>query len=872
MTCEFFQVRRLLWDDVTQYANSAEVHELESVIGSTLVQNNEELRQELRALVDILSEFQQQNDDIRDALIKRPRVPEPPGRSLLVEKLKLLVTESRAKNRAIEYASPKDEQLLDYVLSASASAATSHSPEMEMYRRECAPTPRMRDVMPSWHREEAASSNGILLRPGTSSGKRPATAGTPRPVSRGSTASITSAPPILESPEIRRRLNVEEIDAIRDELREALEDEQQQLLEDVEFIQSCLEMEQDLIDDDRRKAGAKAPPSLNELKELERSLEKSLKDQEEIEHVESIFRRTSVDAAFNRRGGKLTPSSTVLPPHLASPHPPPRLDSNSRLGIASSGPACTKVLKIRHVMKALSEVGVVFSCFARFAGVSYCLLQMVDTIKCVGPSMLPTLNRDGDIVLLDKITPRFSRIRKGEVVIAKSVSNPKHTVCKRVIAEEGETVCVRPRYSSSEVEFHKIPKGHVWLEGDNKYDSHDSRYYGPVPRSLIQGRVVLRLWPLNQIKWIKHEVSPHAFTENHARCVRDVDDAPGITNFCMFPAIVNLFKQDLVFEGQWHRLDNIGSIMSFICWSVYLMDFRQPQHRAYLHYAYLALVLIVQEKNPWDEFYSYAPILSSFAVLVLTFLIRGRIPAYDYSQLRRGLMLLAVAVCCFIRGLDDDNDPFRFFHGCWHGFIGAAAYFNFKLMRTFGRNALLIYCWASTTKHNVFDIIYGMGPSMEPVVPDGSIVIVDRLSHRWREYQRGDVVLFRSPTRSDGSTVCKRILAKVGMLLYVCTESIATHPCLVTFYFQEGDVVQLQPRFDESRAERVTVPKGHVWVEGDNATMSVDSRHIGAVPAALIIGRARCIVSAVYAAIHCHRSHSHIVFQAWPFPKMSTIR
>lgn len=86
-------------------------------------------------------------------------------------------------------------------------------------------------------------------------------------------------------------------------------------------------------------------------------------------------------------------------------------------------------------MSALSEVGAVLSSFARFAGVSFCLLQAVDTVKCVGPSMLPTLNRDGDIVLLDKLTPRMRKLHRGDVVIAKSVSNPRHTVCKRIIGE-----------------------------------------------------------------------------------------------------------------------------------------------------------------------------------------------------------------------------------------------------------------------------------------------------------------------------------------------------------------------------------------------------------------------------------------------------
>ncbi|TMW63397.1 hypothetical protein Poli38472_002338 [Pythium oligandrum] len=183
----------------------------------------------------------------------------------------------------------------------------------------------------------------------------------------------------------------------------------------------------------------------------------------------------------------------------------------------------------------------------------------------------------------------------------------------------------------------------------------------------------------------------------------------GITNFCMFPAIVNLYKQELVFEsfigmftmvtsflyhccdsidgplwlteGQWHRLDNIGSIMSFVIWAIYLMDLQRPVLQRYLQYTFLAIVLVFQEKNPWDEINSFIPILLAFAVLFTSFVVRGRVPKYDKVQLRRGLMVLGAAFCCFLKGLDDRNDPFRFFHGCWHAFIGAAAYYNFKVLQ-----------------------------------------------------------------------------------------------------------------------------------------------------------------------------------------------
>jgi Signal peptidase, peptidase S26 len=41
-----------------------------------------------------------------------------------------------------------------------------------------------------------------------------------------------------------------------------------------------------------------------------------------------------------------------------------------------------------------------------------------------------------------------------------------------------------------------VPKGHVWVEGDNPLLSIDSRHYGPVPLELLEGKLLWRLWPL----------------------------------------------------------------------------------------------------------------------------------------------------------------------------------------------------------------------------------------------------------------------------------------------------------------------------------------------------------------------------------------
>lgn len=134
-------------------------------------------------------------------------------------------------------------------------------------------------------------------------------------------------------------------------------------------------------------------------------------------------------------------------------------------------------------------------------------------------------------------------------------------------------------------------------------------------------------------------------------------------------------------EGQWHRLDNVGSIMSFICWIVYLMDLRDRIVHHYVLYISLGVVLALQEKAPWDERYTIVPILLMFVALVATCAGTRRVPPYDHFNLKRGLSLLGIGFLCFLRGLDDATDPFRFFHGCWHAFVGISAYYNWKVLR-----------------------------------------------------------------------------------------------------------------------------------------------------------------------------------------------
>lgn len=75
--------------------------------------------------------------------------------------------------------------------------------------------------------------------------------------------------------------------------------------------------------------------------------------------------------------------------------------------------------------------------------------------------------------------------------------------------------------------------------------------------------------------------------------------------------------------------------------------------------------------------------------------------------------------------------------------------------------------------------------------------------------KRGDLITFRSPS-NPVTIVCKRI---IGL---------------------PGDVVNVDPIDLEMSKQHCVVPEGHVWVQGDNATASIDSRTYGPLPMGLI--------------------------------------
>jgi mitochondrial inner membrane protease subunit 1 len=116
--------------------------------------------------------------------------------------------------------------------------------------------------------------------------------------------------------------------------------------------------------------------------------------------------------------------------------------------------------------------------------------------KMSGLSMLPTLAYSGEVVVENRLTYQLfpNDLSRGDLITLISPLDSSRIVCKRLLGLPGDIMCIDPTGVHADPSEHiRVPKGHVWVIGDNASHSRDSRVYGPVPMALIRGKLFARV-------------------------------------------------------------------------------------------------------------------------------------------------------------------------------------------------------------------------------------------------------------------------------------------------------------------------------------------------------------------------------------------
>lgn len=201
-------------------------------------------------------------------------------------------------------------------------------------------------------------------------------------------------------------------------------------------------------------------------------------------------------------------------------------NTSDYVGEQSSATSARVVLtKLRSILEWFSVIGVAL---AVAIVIRVFLLQQ---FYISGPSMETTMFSDNR-VLVNKLAYRIGNIDRGDVVVFdRAIPNGNEVqhddLIKRVIALGGETISISKcivfidgvelpepylpkrdteltdpadRCSTVDMEATKIEPDEIFLMGDNRPQSFDSRMFGPIKKNLIIGQAFVLIWPMNSWK------------------------------------------------------------------------------------------------------------------------------------------------------------------------------------------------------------------------------------------------------------------------------------------------------------------------------------------------------------------------------------
>ncbi|MEY3511792.1 MAG: signal peptidase [Actinomycetota bacterium] len=133
--------------------------------------------------------------------------------------------------------------------------------------------------------------------------------------------------------------------------------------------------------------------------------------------------------------------------------------------------------------------------------------------------------------------------------------------------------------------------------------------------------------------------------------------------------------------------------------------------------------------------------------------------------------------------------------------------------------------------------------SMYPTLREGDRVLVNKLSYRLHDVNRGDVIVFERPASETSSNIPDLIKRVVGLpgesISFIDGAVYVDGKRLDESYLSDGTVTSSANAPNKCTAEApCVVPSGQVWVMGDNRSDSKDSRYFGSIDESTIVGRA----------------------------------
>ncbi|MBI4601081.1 MAG: signal peptidase I [Planctomycetes bacterium] len=140
---------------------------------------------------------------------------------------------------------------------------------------------------------------------------------------------------------------------------------------------------------------------------------------------------------------------------------------------------------------------------------------VAEAYEIKGKSMETTFLNGQRVVVLKS----FYEVGRGDIVVFASSEDPTKDLIKRVVGLPGERVSIRggrvyingepldedyARHDARDLRDgpveSRVKRGYYYVLGDNRPDSHDSRYFGAIPASSVKGKVVARWWPFSEMR------------------------------------------------------------------------------------------------------------------------------------------------------------------------------------------------------------------------------------------------------------------------------------------------------------------------------------------------------------------------------------